>query len=877
MSFWRKMNNTFRPGRLNGDFADELAHHRALRREQGLGGARAPGAESHTRDADVLVWLETWLLDLRHAARLLRRSPGFTLLIVASLALGIGANAAIFSLINTVLLKTLPVPRPDQIYFLTSTDGVRPVNVFSYPVLRQMERAAAGKAELGAYDGVEPLPLARRGGRAIAAATELVSGGYFRALGIQPWRGRWIGAGDNRALAASPVAVLSYGFWRRVYGGAPMLGKTITLHKTALSVIGIAPPGFTGLEAANPVDVWAPVMMQPALGAGDSDWSISGNDSQPFPPQEREMWLRVFARLPQPRHAPALAAALSVPLAASFRRIAPRKRLAQRVALAPGGRGGGQLRRQFAAPLTLLMAMAALMLLIAIANVATLQLARMVRRRREIAVRLALGISRARLARQLLTEGLLLTSLAAAAAVGVALLAARLIVRLAGDPFAPDLDWRVWALLAAIALATGLVLGWLPAWQAQRGDAAAGLKSDALRAGRGAPAKVPLGRQLVVAQVAFSLLLVAAAGLFARSLAAMFTLNLGFDRDHILTARLALPDAGVPTAQLRVLDHGLLRRIAALPGVRAAAMDQTGLDDYSADTSGISLAGRVSPPGGDYSNENTVSRGFFHAVGMTLIRGRGFLPSDTAHSPAVVVVNQAFVRQFLHGEDPLGRTFGYDARHTGQFRIVGVAADARVNDPHKPAVPLFYRLLSQSHNPALTLEVRSAGDPATLIPAVRAAASSFDPRLRVRQISTVAYRLDEMLQRDTLVAQLSAGAGLLALALACLGLFGVTAYTVNARRAEFGVRIALGAGRAAVAKLVLGEAAAMLGLGAALGLPLALAAARWAQPLLPGIRATDPATLAAALAIMLALPLLAALGPAWRAARTDPAAALRAE
>jgi predicted permease len=878
MGFWHKLGNTLRPGSVNHDVASELEHHRALRREDGLGAWRSPGADGATRDADILVWLESWLLDLRHAARLLRRSPAFTLLVVASLALGIGANAAIFSLIDTVLLRTLPVPLPNQIYLLQSTDGVRPVEVFSYPVFLQMQRAAAGRAQLGAYDGPGQVPLERRGGRALEPRTQLVSGGFFRALAIAPWRGRWIDADDNRALGASPVAVLSYGFWRRVYGGTPMVGRTITLHHTPLTVVGVAPPGFTGLDPEYAVDIWAPIMMQPALGPGQgSIWSYNADDKKPYPPQEGEMWLHVFARLRDPGQAPALAAALSLPLAASFRRFAPEHKLAQRVALVPGGRGGNGLRKQYAAPLTLLMAMAAMMLLIAVANVATLQLARMVRRQREIAVRVAIGVSRARLARQLLTEGLLLASIASAAAAGVALAATRLILRLAGDPFASHPDWRMWAFLAVVALGVGLILGVLPARQALRGTTAADLKSAGLRAAAGAPGRVPLGRQLVVAQVAFSLVLVVAAGLFARSLAAMFTLNLGFDRDHILTASLALPDAGVPIEPLRSLDHGLLRRIAALPGVRAVAVDQSGLDDYSTDTSGIHLAGVVSPPGGLYSNENTVSRRFFHAVGMPILRGRGFAATDTANSPTVVVVNQAFAARFYPGQDPLGKTFGYNAAHTGQFRIVGVVADARVNNPDTPAVPLFYRLMDQSARAALHLEVRAAGDPARLISAVRATAGSFDPRLRVEQVSTVTHRLGEMLRNDTLVMQLSAGAGLLALALACLGLFGVTAYTVNARRSEFGVRLALGANRGAVVQLVLGEAAAMLGLGAALGLPLAFAAARWAQPLLPGVSASDPAALAAALAVTLTLPLLAALVPARRAARTDPALALRAE
>jgi predicted permease len=798
--------------------------------------------------------------------------------VVLSLALGIGANAAIFSLINAVLLKTLPVPDPQQIYVLQASDGVNaPLAVFSYPVFQQMQQAAGGAAELGAGNVVDGMPLLLPGGGTRQVAVQLVSGSYFSALEIEPLLGRWINQQDNRALGASPVAVLSYGFWQRQFGGdTTLLGETITLRGVALTVVGIAPPEFTGLDPANPVWVWTPLMMQQALHAHGNRWSFSAHDNQPWPRQEREFWLEVIARVHDPARAAGLATVLGRPFAASFQRMDPDHAQAYRVSLQAGGRGGDSLRRAYRAPLQLLMTLAGLMLLLAIANVATLLLARMVRRRREIAIRLAVGISRRRLARQLLSEGLLLAGMAGAAAVGVAIGVSRLIVRLAADPFQPDLDWRVWAFLGAVALGAGLVLGLLPAWQAQRGSASEALKSGGFNLGRG-HGRVPLGRGLIVAQVAFAMLLVAGAGLFSRSLAAMFTVNLGFDRAHVLTAEMQLPDSGVPAAELAVLQERELERVGALPGVRAVAWEQSGLDDWSTDTSGISLAGRADPPGGLRANENTVSRNYFAAVGMPLLRGRGFEETDTAHSRLVTVVNQAFAERFYPNQNPIGKTFGYDQEHAGQFEIVGVVTDARVQDPHAPAAPLFYRLRAQSDRQTLKLEVRTAGDPAALVSAVRAAAGGVDPRLQVRSVATVSHRLDEMLRRDRLIAQLSGGFGGLALLLACLGVYGVMACAAAARGAEFGIRMALGAARGQVMGLVLRETALLLLAGLALGLPLALAAGRWAQPLLPGVAASDPLTLTAAALVMAATPLGAALLPAWRAAHADPLRALRAE
>ncbi|HVA64811.1 MAG TPA: FtsX-like permease family protein, partial [Terriglobales bacterium] len=544
-----------------------------------------------------------------------------------------------------------------------------------------------------------------------------------------------------------------------------------------------------------------------------------------------------------------------------------------------GGRGTDGLRQTYGAPLRVLMAMVGLMLLIAIANVATLLLARMVRRRREMAVRVALGVSRARLARQLLTEGLLLSVVAGAAAVLVAVGTSQGLVRLAANggsaPFRPDLDWRVWAFLAAVSLLVGVVLGALPAWAAQRGNFYAELKgggSSASGAGR-----VPLGRWLVVAQVALSLLLVVGAGLFSRSLAGMVRMDMGFDRNRVLSLELEPPNSALPPATLAALQQKMLERIEAMPGVRAAALTLNGIDDGSAETSGISFAGRAQPRDQDQAREDSVSQHYFAAVGMRIVQGRGFGDSDGPHTTKVVVINQSFAQRYYPEQDALGQTFGYNPKSTGDFHVVGVVADARLDDPTTPAVPLFYHLLSQTDRTAMRLEVGTAADPLALAAALRQAVAETAAPLQVGSSFSLAERIGHLLGEDRMVAELSAGFGGLALALACLGLYGVMAYAVAARGGEFGIRVALGASRGQVVGLVLKEVALLLGGGVALGLPLALAAGRWLQPLLPGVRATDPVTLAGAALVMAGLPMLVALHPAWRAAQADPTRALRAE
>ncbi|MGH9535810.1 MAG: ADOP family duplicated permease [Terriglobales bacterium] len=886
MGFWRRFVRTLHPGSNNQEVAEELRHHLAMREREGMpprearrrfGSPERLAAEVH--DRDVLAWLESWLQDLRHAARMLRRSPGFTLVMVISLAIGIGANAAIFSLVNTVLLRTLPVPNPQQVELLGQAGGQFRVHLLSYPVVRQI--AAAGRpvaVRVGAASATDPVSLGPASS-AQKVPVQLVTGGYFSGLGLRPRLGRWITPADDRALGSSPVAVISYGFWRAHYSAdTHVIGKAVELRGVKLTIVGVAPPGFTGLSPADPAELWAPVMMQPVLDVQSSNVSVDGDRAKPFPPQEQIFWLQAFARVPNPAIQPQLQTQWNLLLRQSWKRIAP-SFPPFHLTMAEGGHGGGQLRADYGAPLRLLMALAALMLLIAIANVATLLLARAVRRRREIAIRVATGISRLRLARQLVTEGTALAAIAGAAAVALALWLSRFLVQLVGAgksaPFQPDFDWRVWALLAAVALAIGVVLGLLPAWQARRGNPTEDLRSESGQAS--GSRRVPLGRWLMVAQVALSMLLVAGALLFARSLAGMYEVNLGFQPDHLLTARVSPHGARLSAAAAIPVEHEILERVRAIPGVTAAALDLNGLDTGSTETSGVFFPDRSTAGKTLASEEDTVSRRFFSTIGTPVLRGRGFATTDTAHSPTVAVINQAFARAYYPGRDPVGQTFGYDPNHTRQFRVIGVAADARNVSPDRAAQPMFFRLAGQSDHIPLRVVIRTAGPSLATAAALRAAIRAADVRVHVVSISSARERVDGLLSRERLLAQLSGGFGLLALLLACLGVYGVMGYAVAARRGEFGLRMALGARPGQVLGLVLAETARLLALGAVIGLGLALALHRLVQPLLPGASATDPLVLTAAFVAMIILPLIAALVPAGRAARVDPAIAMRCE
>jgi len=878
MAATRRFLALFRRRRLRAEIREELSHHAALSARDGRDrrfGQPELVAEK-TRDMDVTVWLETCAQDLRHALRMLRRAPGFTAIVVLSLALGIGANAAIFSIMDALVLRTLPVPKPDQLVQLLATNGTDRGNLFSYPVYQRLSRAAAPAAALGAFTYPAPFYIPRAGMPPQAVSGELVSGEYFSAIGASPALGRLLLPSDNQGSSGSAVAVVSYAFWRsRLGANAAAVGSHLQVNGVDCEIVGVARPGFAGFLPDVPPDIWMPLRLQSRLHYDhNASTDDTANPRLPWATQDGVSWLQLFARAPAAAQR-TLAARLSPTLAAASSAIGPGT---WRVATRPGAKGSSGLRQAFSQPLAILLGLVAMMLLIGCANVASLLLARNLHRSREIAVRLALGVSRARLVRQLITEGLVLGALAGAAALVLARWGGAALTRLAVNlPTATALpvalDARLLGFVAALSALVGILVSLLPARQAGQVDASAVLKAGPSRFGR-----LPFGRALIVAQVAVALLLVATAGLFSRSLAHLDLLNPGFDRDHVLNLRTDTRIAGVPIPQWPLLYSRLHDAVAAVPGVTAAAFSECALPSSCTDASDIHFPGVAASVNSD---SYTVGRDYFSTVGMRLLQGRGFTAQDAPHTALVALVNQAFASKFFPGRSPLGQHFGFDAKSASSFTIVGLVADARIHNLRQPAPPQFFLSLDQNPEFMSSLQVRTSGNPAAVASAVQRAISVIAPSLPVTQVLTTEALIHISLADELLLAHLSAIFGLLALSLACLGLYGVVNFQVARRTAEFGLRLALGAPPARLLRGVLRDALALVAIGLALGLPAAFAAARLLQHalsgVLVGVNAFDPASVAAAAALLLLVPAAAALVPAARAARVDPLAALRSE
>jgi len=836
--------------------------------------------------------IETLMQDVRYGGRVLLRNPGFTLVVALSLALGIGANTAIFSLLDAALLRLLPVEAPEQLFFLKKTGLGDKNQRFSYPSFERLRAALPASSGLAALGTIARLNAVYGDGLPEAAQGQMVSGEWFGLLGVRPAIGRALAAEDNRALGGHPVAVLSHGYWQRRFAGDPgVLGRTVKLNGAAFTIVGVAPPGFFGVSVGDAPDLWLPLMMQAEIRYAQNASNRDADLRRPWVPQEGIEWLSVMLRVGDPQSAPAVADRLN----AVFRREVeeraakatdPRERerqLRERIELEPGGKGQARLREQLSAPLAVLMAMVALVLLVACANIANLSLARAAARGQEMAVRLAIGAGRARLVRQLLTESLMLALAGGALGLLVARWGGNLLLRLASGDATPvalqlRLDYRVLGFGAALSIATGLAFGLWPALRATRLDLTAALKDNA-RAARGG-SRPAFGRALVVGQVALSLVLLAGAALFARSLQNLARIDTGFDQGRVLTARLDPRAAGYSEEQLPGLYQRLLDRARALPGVRLASLSLYSLVSGSARTSSIHAAGRPHQPGEENSGqENYVGPDYFATVGMTLVRGRDFGPQDDEKSPKVAIVNESFVRRFFGDENPLGRRFGYGGPpEDAAYEVVGVVRDVKVNDLRERTPPMsYYPLRQHPAEYARSLDVRTVGDPRRVAAELRQALGEVDRNLPVREVITLAEQVDRTLTRERLVARLTGLFSLLALGLACLGLYGVMSYAVARRTGELGIRMALGATPRGVRWMVLREALLLVLIGVAAGLPLAVAAARLAAGLLYGLSPTDPATLTAAALIMLGVAGLAAYLPARRASRVDPMDALRYE
>jgi predicted permease len=851
----------FRRPHLQADLDAELAFHRdmAAAHANPIGFGNTTVLRERALDLWRFTVLEDMARDLVYAIRGAGRSPGFVLTALLSLALGVGANTAIFSLMNTLLLRTLPVDHPEELERVTVDKGGNG-GLFSYPNFRDFRRSNAVFSGMFARSA-NPASLVAAG-RTDRGVVEVVSGTYFPTLGVRPLLGRTLTEEDDKVPMGHPVTVVSYHFWRDKLGSDPaIVGQTIRIDDHPFTVIGVAPPAFFGLEVGTMADVWVPMMMQPAVfGSGRPAFEEAGWG-----------WLTLFGRrAPGVSHLRAQAG-----LDVTFHQVILGHTKLFRgdraaVLLKPAGAGLSRLRATFESPLTILMAVAALVLLIACANLANLLLARSAARNREIAVRLALGAGRFRLVRQLLTESWMLGLVGGALGIAASAWGVRALLRFLPAQRLPmqldvPIDWRVLVFAGGLSLLTSLLFGLAPALQATRPNVSAELKGTGI-----------WRRSLVVVQVALSLLLVVGAGLFLQSLRNAANLRIGLDTDNVLMASMNPALSGYTQPQVANFYRQLEARVRQIPGVRAVGFSEYALLSGDWSGRGLRVPGQPPPAGGNLILLHKVGADFFETSGITILRGRNFAPSDTPDGPAAGIISETAARYFF----PDGEMVGRDVVLEGEpVRIVGVAADSKYRSVREDTPRIVYMSFQQERSPSRerTVYLRTAADPSLTAPALRAAIRELDRNLPVYGLKTFAEQKAESLSSERLIAMLSGFFGVLALLLAATGLYGVLAYMVERRTREIGIRMSLGAGRGCVLWMVVRGALAMAAAGLAAGMVLS----RWLSTLVSqqlfGIQPGDLATLATACAILTAVVVVAATIPAWRASRVDPLVALRYE
>jgi predicted permease len=904
-SLWR---NLFGKARKERDLTQEIEAYLELlieqKIEQGLSPEEARRAalielggreqvKERVRNVSAGYQLETLWRDLRFGLQMLGRNPGFTAVAVLSLALGIGANTAIFSLMDAVLFKMLPVKNPEQLFFLERAGVQRnrkEGSGLSYAFFEQLRAQRETVAGACAFGGTFRVNVVADG-QAEVAQGQLISGGFFATLGVNAFLGRTLTEDDDKIPGGHPVAVISYNYWQRRFAGDPaILGKSVAAYGHPVTIVGVTPPDFFGVTVGEAPDLWAPaIQMLAQLSPGNSsEWYF--DHSLEF----------VLARLKPEvteQQAQAIGAGiLQQTLAArSGSQLSPERRqapLQQMVTLIPASLGLSRLREQFSEPLRILMAVVGLILLIACANVANLLLARATARKKEIAVRLALGASRFRLIRQLFTESMLLAFIGGALGLLFALWGSDFLLALVGSGRDPvllklTLDLRVLGFTAAVSLLAGVLFGLAPAWRATRVDLTPALK-DAAR-GSGAGSRLGLGKTLVVVQVGLSLLLLICAGLFARSLGKLQWLDAGINRENVLLVSTNPGMIGYREGrQIADLYQRMLERIKTIPGVRSASFSDQALLSGRGTNSSVVVQGRADPPEDNADSPDgtgipfqcEVGPEYFETVGMAIQRGRGLTAQDDENAPRVAIINETFARYYFGDENPIGRRFGDSLESSGQMEIVGVVKDAKYNSLREPALRTYYTPYFQDPNRwgrATTFQIRTAADPTDVIAAVRQAAREIDSNLPLLNVKTLAKQVDETLVQERLIGAVSSFFGLLALLLAAIGIYGVMAYAVSQRTHEIGVRLALGAQRGAVLRMVLKQGMKLVLIGAGLGLAASLAVTRVIAGQLFDVSPTDPVTFIGAPMLLLIVALAACFAPARRATRVDPLVALKCE
>ncbi len=812
---------------------------------------------------------ESWLQDARYSLRLLRKSPMFTATATLSLAIGIGANATIFSIASALLLRPLPgLAEPDRLVDIGRTDTSTRFDTTSYPNYKDIRSRMTTVQDLYAYE-IEPTPMSlSENGNAERIYGGVVSANYFTALGMRPELGRLLRDEDDAVVGGSPVAVISHALWQRRFAGDPaIVGRSITLNGSAFTVVGVTPPGFQGSTVMRH-ELWVPIsMLTQAIPRMRQTMFTSRGAS----------WLFMGGRL-KPGVTVAQANAEAHAIGAALAEEFPRENQGKSLTVAAAAAVPGQVSI-IAGFLGLLMTIVGLVLLIACVNVAGMLLARAAGRRREIAVRLAIGAGRRRLIRQLMTETAVL--FAGGCAIGLLLNVWLTKLVLLPIPQLPvpialdiTMDWRVVSFALAVSFVAALLSGLAPALQASGADLVPALKADGLDGGR---SRLRLRNVFVVGQVAMSLVLIVAAGLFLRALHRASTVDPGFDQASVDVVSLDLSLGGYSGANGNTLVRDLIARTSQLPGVQAAsATVDLPLDGGRMGLGGYRVAG-VTPPNGRKwfgADWNVVAPGFFATLRLPLARGREFTESDTPDSLPVAIVNEALARQFWPDGDALGRQLEVEGdsepRH---LTIVGVSTDARLVSLSGDAEPYIYVPLAQYPMSKVHLVVRTSG--ASSLPAVRGLVREMAPTLPVIQAMPLSEITAIGLVPQRIAATVAGSLGIVGLLLAAIGIYGVTSYAVSRRTREIGIRIALGANTSTVLSLILRQGLVLAAIGVAIGVAMAAAGSQVLGSLLFGIPGLDPVTFGAACVLFAAVTLVATYIPARRATNVDPMIALR--
>jgi len=843
-----------------------------------------------------LRWFDELRADIRYGIRILAKSPAFTVIAASSLALAIGANTTIFAIGKQLLYDRLNVSHPEQLRMLrwngdghesvpgmwgdfdSTPDSGTTSSVFSYPVYQQLRNHNEKLQDLIAFkeDGMN----ATINGNAQRVNAAMVSGNFYAALGVRPQLGRVLQASDDAVPGSSSVVVISDGLWQKRYGGSSsVLGQTLTLNQTAMTIVGVNPRGFTGAKNVQaPSDLFVPISMQPVIDP-------KGKTSLLTDPTL--WWVNIVGRIKPGVKDSEAEAALAVQLRAAVRATTTvgAGETIPRLALVDGSRGLHYTDRMFKKPLFVLSGFTAFVVLLACANIANLLLARGAQRRREMSVRLAMGAGRARILRQLLTESLMLAAIGGAGGLVFGYFGRSALPKLLTNAWErsdaalarPQFDWGVFAFTVVVTLLTGVVFGLAPAWMAARSEVSSSLKETAQSTSR--RRKGLTGKSIVAFQIALSTLLVVGAGLFLRTLLKLNAVDVGFQADHLVLFEISPPARRYPGPKDVRLHQQLEQRFAALPGVEHVAPGSIPYISQSMGNEDFLPEGETPDPKIKHAEyENTVGIDFFPTLGIPIVAGRGFGPQDSSTSAKVGVINQSLARKRFPNANPIGKRFKADTDKSDWIQIVGICADTRYSDLRDDPPPLFFLpYVQQPEVGTLVYQVRTSMQPAALFPALRGVVQSVDRDLPIIDFRTQREQINATMQMERAFAALTAGFGVLALALACVGIYGIMAYSVAQRTNEIGIRLALGAQPGQVRSMILRESTWLTAVGIVVGVGAALGLTRLVKSMLYGVTPNDPVTLIGGMTLLVGVALAATWIPARRAASVQPMEALRHE